>query len=214
MRRFLPLLALPAALLAGCTATGTTSAGPAQPSSTASASTGIGPASTTPASTTSATTKPTTPVQPVTSTGTPRCHSGDLKVTRAYGDGATGHYSVNLRFTNKSSHTCTLSGYPGVSWVAGDAGKQVNDPFKREGGTKKTITVKPGATAHSMLLEVQHAFIEDKTCKPTDVRGYRIYPPDETASIFVSAPEKVCSAKGVGLGEVYPVTTGAGQSAS
>lgn len=149
----------------------------------------------------------------VTSSRTPRCHSGDLKVTSAYGDGATGRYSVNLRFTNRSGHTCTLYGYPGVSWVAGDDGHQVNDAFKRQKATSRTITLKPGVTAHSMLLEEQYAFFDAATCKPVDVRGYRVYPPDETAAIFVSAPEKVCSAKGVGVGVVYPVTVGAGESA-
>jgi hypothetical protein len=212
MKRFLPLLALPAVLLAGCSASGTISSpattGSAPTGSAPSSSTGLGAATTTPA-----TKQATTKVEPVTSTGTPRCHSGDLKVTSAYGDGATGHYSVNLRFTNKSTHACTLSGYPGVSWVTGDDGKQVNDPFKRATSTKKTITIKSGATAHSMLLEVQHSFFDAKTCQAADVRGYRIYPPDETAAIFVSAPETVCSAKGIGLGEVYPVTTGAGESA-
>jgi len=206
MRRLLPILALPAALLAGCTSVGTTAtpAGPAE-ASPATTSPATGPATTSP-------TAATTTVTPV-GNGTPRCHTGDLRTTSASGDGATGHYSVNLRFTNKSGHTCTLYGYPGVSWVAGDNGKQVNDPFKRVSATRRTITLKPGATAHSMLVEAQYAFFDAKTCKPVQVRGYRVYPPDQTAAIFVDAPEKVCSAKGVGLGEVYPIINGPGESA-
>jgi hypothetical protein len=213
MRRLLPVLALPVALLAGCTATAT----PASPATTSPATTS--PATTSPATTSPATTSPATtgPAKATTvapaDNGTPRCHTGDLAATSAYGDGATGHFSVDLRLTNKSGHACTLLGFPGVSWVAGDNGKQVNDPFKRVTAAKKTITLKPGATAHSMLVQSQTAFFDDKTCKPIQVRGYRVYPPDETAAIFVSSPQKVCSAKSIGLGEVYPVTSGAGQSA-
>jgi Protein of unknown function (DUF4232) len=205
MRRLLPILALPAALLAGCTATAT----PASPATTTTS-----PAATSSATTGPATTGPTvaTTVAP-TGNGTPRCHTGDLGATSAYGDGAAGHFSVDLRLTNKSGHTCTVLGFPGVSWVAGDNGKQVNDPFKRVTAVKKTITLKPGATAHSMLVQSQTAFFDEKTCKPVQVRGYRVYPPDETAAIFVRSPQKVCSAKGIGLGEVYPITGGAGQSA-
>jgi hypothetical protein len=207
MRRLLPILALPVAFLAGCTATGT-SAAPASPAPTTT-----GPASPAPTTTSPATTAPTTASVAPVDNGTPRCRTGDLKATSAYGDGATGHFSVNLRFTNKSGHSCTLYGYPGVSWVAGNDGKQVNDPFKRVTAAKKTITLKPGATAHSMLLQSQTAFFDAKDCKEVQARGYRIYAPDETAAIFVNSPQKVCSGKGVGLGEVYPITTGSGESA-
>lgn len=127
------------------------------------------------------------------------------------GGAAAGTYHTNLVFTNKSGHSCTLYGYPGVSWVTGDSGTQVNDPFQRSSGTKKTITLSAGGQAHAVL--VTHAALNypaDK-CKPTDVRGYRIYPPDETASIFVSAPAQECTIKGVNLGQVQPIASGPGE---
>ena len=34
--------------------------------------------------------------------------------------------------------------------------------------------------------------------------------PNETASVFVSDPQDVCSVKGVGLGQVQPITSGPG----
>jgi hypothetical protein len=199
MRRLLSILALPAAMLAGCTA--------AAPLSSSSASASPSPSVFSEPPTTS----PTTEAAVVaTTSAVSRCHTGDLKVTAAYGDGAAGHYSINLRFTNRSGHTCTLYGYPGVSWVTGDNGTQVNDPFQRVSETKKTITLKPGATGHAMVVEVQVGFFDEKVCKPVSVRGYRVYPPDETAAIFVSSPEKACSAKGIGVGQVYPIVSGTG----
>ena len=206
MKRFLPLLAVPAFLIAGCSA-GTNTASPS-PSTTAS----------TPSAAASAPggTTPTTSAPVGTSgggqggSGTPRCHTGDLSLKMGLGDAAAGTYHNNLVFTNKSGHKCTLYGYPGVSWVTGNNGAQVNDPFERNAGTKKTITLSPGGQAHAVLIT--HAapnFPTDK-CKPVDVRGYRVYPPDETASIFVSSPQEECSIKGVNLGQVRPIESGPG----
>jgi Protein of unknown function (DUF4232) len=113
-------------------------------------------------------------------------------------------------FTNKSGHRCTLYGYPGVSWVTGDGGTQVNDPFQRGAGTRKTVTLAAGGQAHTVLVtHSAGAFPTDK-CKPVTVRGYRVYPPDETAAIFVSRPGPECSVKGVNLGQVLPIQSGAG----
>jgi hypothetical protein len=47
-------------------------------------------------------------------------------------------------------------------------------------------------------------------CKPVPVRGCRVYPPDETAAVFVSAPQKACSVKNRGVGQVQPIAAGAG----
>jgi hypothetical protein len=206
MKRLLPILAVPAFLLAGCSAgTDTTASSPA--SSTPSAT------ATTPASDPSPSSGSSsgTTGQPAAGTGTARCHTGDLSAKMGTGDGGAGTYHTNLVFTDKSDHKCTLYGYPGVSWVTGDNGTQVNSPFERSSGTKKTITLSPGGQAHAVL--VTHAalnFSADK-CKPTDVRGYRIYPPDETAAIFVSLPSKQCSVKGTNLGQVLPIAGGAGE---
>jgi Protein of unknown function (DUF4232) len=210
MKRLLPLLAVPALLLAGCSSGNSTTAAP-----TASATGAVGTAPTTAPTTATSTTDPASPSASATAknsvTGTPRCHTGDLTVKTGTGQGAAGTQHTNLVFADKSDHPCTLTGYPGVSWVTGDSGTQVNDPFKRAAGTKRTVTLVPGGKAHAVL--VTHAALNFAAgqCKPTDVRGYRIYPPDETAAIFVSAPGKQCSAKGVNLGEVQLIASGPGQ---
>jgi hypothetical protein len=205
MKRLLPVLAVPALLLAGCSAGNDTT-----PSPTPSATTTI----TTPAPPSSSGSSPSASPSGSSSGqggGTGRCHTGDLSLKMGTGGAAAGTYHSNLVFTNKSDHSCTLYGYPGVSWVAGDNGTQVNDPFQRSSGTRKTITLSAGGQAHAVL--VTHAALNYPTdkCKPTDVRGYRIYPPDETASIFVSAPNKECTIKGVNLGQVLPIASGPGQ---
>ena len=204
MKRFLALLAVPAVVLAGCSSSGgESSAAPAPSVTVTSASPSSSP--TAPTATTSTTSTTSTESMP-------RCHTADLSLTKGTGGAAAGTESMNLVFTNKSPHACTLYGYPGVSWVAGDNGTQVNAPFSREAGPgKKTITLAAGAVASALLLWPNSANFEASECKPAEVRGYRIYPPDEKASVFVDSPETVCSAKGVGLGRVQPIVKGAGQ---
>jgi hypothetical protein len=205
MKRLLPILAVPALLLTGCSAGNSTTASPPSGATTTSpsATSSLGPRESS-----------GTDESPSTSTGTgtARCHSGDLSLKLGTGDAAAGTYHTDLVFTDKSDHRCTLYGYPGVSWVTGDNGTQVNDPFGRGSGTRNTITLSPGGQAHAVL--VTHAalnFPADK-CKPVDVRGYRVYPPDETASIFVSAPGRQCSVKGTNLGQVLPIVSGPGRT--
>ena len=212
MKRLLFLVAAPLLLAAGCSAHTTTGA---SPGSTTPAATATSPAGTsgaggapTSAPATASATRPAS-VSP-TPSGTPRCHSADLSVKPGSGEGAAGSRFLALVFTNTSGHTCTLYGYPGVSWVAGDDGHQVNEPFQRQrAGQKKTITVQAGGVAHATLQTHDVGFFDAATCKPVPVRGLRIYPPDETRSIFVALPGKACSAKAVNEGIVSVISAGA-----
>jgi hypothetical protein len=172
------------------------------PSGNVPATTGTGSApSTSPAA---------SPGTEATSAGTPRCHTADLKVsvTPDPAGGATSHHGEFLIFTNSSGHKCTLYGYPGVSFVAGDQGVQVGSAFTRSGDASKTVTLAAGAKAHATIVLVATAVFDEADCKPVQARGYRIYPPGETAAIFVSRPQTACSATDAGTGEVQPVTPG------
>lgn len=141
-----------------------------------------------------------------------RCHTGDLAVTRqtAPGGGAAGSYGELLVLRNTSSRSCTLFGYPGVSFVGGGSGQQVNDPFVRDVGTPMEATVAPGGTAHALLLFGHPEAFSTGSCQPVQVDGYRVYPPDETTAVFVAAPQQACSVKGVGVPRVGVVQPGTG----
>jgi hypothetical protein len=193
------------ALLAGCSSGG--GGGTAAPAPTSSASsvpsatTGTGDA---PVPTASA--APSTSASP----DVPRCHTAGLKAVIApdEGGGAAGTEYESLVFTNTSTKTCTLYGYPGVSYVTGDQGNQVNDPFTRTPGKRATARLAPKGQAHATLGIPNWQNFPAGDCKPAAVRGFRIYPPDETAALFVSQPQTVCSAKGKGLGQVEPIVAG------
>ncbi|MFI5897475.1 DUF4232 domain-containing protein [Actinoplanes sp. NPDC051513] len=143
-------------------------------------------------------------------TGTPRCHTADLKVSIGQGEGAAGTLYTALVFKNATKHACTLFGYPGVSWVAGNDGHQVNVPFTRNSvDTKSTVTLKPGAVAHATLATHDVGFFDAAKCKPVDVRGFRVYPSNETRAVFVALPTQVCSVNGIDAGSVTTITEGA-----
>ncbi len=196
-------------LLTGCSSGGTTSAGPTPTAPAAStpvagstASTGDAPA------TTSADTAGN-----ATSASTRRCHTGDLKVTAATDETSgtkAGTIDEPLVFTNVGERPCTIYGYPGVSYVAGDQGTQINEAFARVHSiSEKTVSLKPGAAAHAMIGIPNYQNLSPADGKPPDVRGFRVYPPDETAAVFVSQPLKVCSAEGQGMiGQVFPIAAG------
>ena len=215
MKRFaIPatLLTVPVMALASCGQGGGSTAAPApsaSPSTDTDTSAPATPTPTTPAITT--TTGGGGPGRTTAPAGPPRCHTADLRVIDdpKQQDGAAGTVGEVLVFTNISGHICTVYGYPGVSFVAGDHGTQVNVGFARETGTMTTVRLRPGAQAHVQLLIPNYQNWDDSRCKPVDVRGYRVYPPNETRSIFVSLPRKACSVKNIGVGTVGPTTAGA-----
>jgi hypothetical protein len=55
----------------------------------------------------------------------PPCLSSQLHVRRGRASAALGTSYVALVFVNRSSRTCSLRGFPGVSAVAGNDGHQV-----------------------------------------------------------------------------------------
>ena len=99
---------------------------------------------------------------------------------------------TGLQLRNVGSSPCALYGYPGVSWVAGADGHQVGAAAVREpdnsGRSETTVILAPGALASAPLDIVDAAVIPPSSCKPVPVRGLRIYPPAQTAAMFIPLP--------------------------
>ncbi|WP_327003062.1 DUF4232 domain-containing protein [Dactylosporangium sp. NBC_01737] len=133
-----------------------------------------------------------------------------MTVEAAPGGGSAGSVWSWLIFTNTSGRTCTLYGFPGVSYVTGASGAQINDPAERDGGTPAKVSLAPGKGAHAVLRTGHPEMFPEETCRPVRAAGYRVYVPDETASVFVPLSRPVCSANGVNgttVSAVYPGTT-------
>lgn len=203
-------IALVAPLFAACTKTSPPAAEPA-PSSPVRTSPSV-PSDSSPPAPSSA---PSSAESPATGTASSiRCHTDGVRVTRlaAPGGGAAGSQYDWLIFTNVSGRTCTMVGFPGVSYLTGPTGTQVNDPARRV-GTPSLVTLAPNKAAHAQIQSGHPEAFPD-TCKPVRVAGYRVYLPDETAPVFVAAPMQQCSTKGVNRMSVGPVQPGATDGAT
>ncbi|TDV50969.1 DUF4232 domain-containing protein [Actinophytocola oryzae] len=121
------------------------------------------------------------------------CKVADLDLRLGGGDAAAGTSYRALVFTNKGGRTCTVQGFPGVSYVAGDDGHQVGPAAYRSGEKGKVITLKPGDSAFVNVGFVQVGNYDASVCKPTEVRGLRIYPPHDYDSAFVANPGTGCA---------------------
>ncbi|MBB3049486.1 hypothetical protein FHS23_000481 [Prauserella isguenensis] len=121
------------------------------------------------------------------------CLAADLELSLGHGQGTAGTHYRPLRFTNVSDSPCVIHGFPGVSYVAGDDGHQVGTAAYRTGGKGDPVTIQPGRTAHADVGFVQVRNYDPAECKPTPVRGLRVYPPHETNSMFVRAPGTGCA---------------------
>src|SRR5262245_22468790 len=120
-----PCLAAALTALAACAPLGTTPNQP--PAQTGSAA---GGSATTPAPRKAP--QPTNqPSQPAAAQGAGRCHTGRLRVSVAQGDNAAGHIGLRIVFTNMADHQCNVYGYPGVSFLTGAHGRQINVPAER-----------------------------------------------------------------------------------
>jgi Protein of unknown function (DUF4232) len=126
--------------------------------------------------------------------GLPRCTTGELAAGLGPAEGAAGSVYRDLVFTNTGSRTCELRGFPGVSYVAGEDGHQVGPAAAMSGERGGQVPIPPGGTAQAQLQLVNVQNYDPADCAPVPVRGLRVYPPGDTASLFVPMDGTGCSA--------------------
>ncbi len=174
--------------LAGCgsSASSTSSAPPStQPSSSSPAP---------PASSSAPAPAPSGSSQSPAVTAPPACATSSLKVSLGLGQGYAGGVYQNIVFTNISSASCTLYGYPGVSLVSGPPYTQIGLAAKRNATTPvKLITLAPGAAANALLQIVDALNFPTATCGPTKATAIRVYPPNQKASVFLPTTSEGCA---------------------
>jgi hypothetical protein len=176
------------AVLAGCSSSSSTPAATVTTTVTASPTAASG--GTSPAATggTSAGSSPH-------AAGAAACATSVLQVKLGLGQGyAGGTYQV-IDFTNSSSASCTLYGYPGVSLVSGPSPyTQIGLAAKRNSTTPvKLITLAPGGTANALLQIVDALNYPTSACNPTKATDLRIYPPNQLDPIYVATTAQGCT---------------------
>jgi hypothetical protein len=148
------------------------------------------------------------PIAAATTT-TPACTTANLVVwLNTSGSGTAGSSYYSLNFTNLSAHSCTLTGYPGVSAIS-QAGIQLGSAASRNSalGTK-VITLTSARTAkefdNTMSSNTATAILQitvaqnfpAATCSYATSAGLRVYPPGQKESTVITYPFVACSTSG------------------
>ena len=121
----------------------------------------------------------------------PACISTHTRVWYGVpGDAATGHIRFQLQFSNIGHSTCSFFGYPGVS-ALDIHGHQVGLPASHS-GTRLTVTLAPGGTAHVVLELTQAAFV---CAHPVKTSVLRVFAPGQTHAQLVEFPSASCPGK-------------------
>ena len=171
------------AAVAGCSSSSSSSSStPASPQSSPSAAPSSAPPS-----------APATSLSPAVA-GPPPCATSGLNVTLGASNGAAGSVFQTIVFTNTSGATCTLLGYPGVSLVSAPPYTQIGLAAQRSSTTPvTTVTLASGATASAVLRVVDALNFGSATCSPTKAAFLRIYPPNQTAPVYLADASEVCA---------------------
>jgi hypothetical protein len=187
--------------VAGCSSSSSPSAAPASSSPPASLPSSAAPAP-----------PPSAPASRAV-TGPLACATSSLKVTLGPSSGYAGGVYQTIVFTNTSGTTCTLFGYPGVSLVSAPPYKQIGLAAQRASTVPvKLITLATGAAANAVLQIVDALNFGSATCSPTRAAFLRVFPPNQTAPVFLPDTSQIC-AQPVQTLFISAVQAGAGGSA-
>lgn len=198
------VLLLPVLALAACSSSDPKAVkAPVSPPATSS----TGAPSATPSGT-QAPTPEATAGTPAATTGN-RCAASALTASLGQSQGAAGHTYGAILITNSSSSTCTLLGYPGVSFTAGADAHQIGASAQRDNRfPPTTLTLAAGATVHATVSVADFGVYDRGSCRPTQATGFKVYPPGSTVALLVSDPQTVCANPGVQSFQISVVRSG------
>lgn len=132
------------------------------------------------------------------------CKASALKAsTDATGGGAAGNVYMQLILTNTGTARCHLKGFAGVSLTNGPGGEPIGAPARRDTSAPGVdVLLAPGQSGSAVLRYTQARNYTD--CALVPAAGFRIYPPEETASVFVAQPSDACSNASIELLTIGP----------
>jgi hypothetical protein len=127
------------------------------------------------------------------------------------GQGAAGSVYQTIDFTNISGKACTLYGYPGVALAAGSPITQVGAAATRSNTAAPTlVTLAAGQTGNALLRIAQALNYPTAKCDPVTTTYLQIYPPNQTAPIYLAYKSMGCKETSVKLLTIGVVQLGTG----
>lgn len=122
--------------------------------------------------------------------GSARCTAEGLTMSVRRADAGAGHLYYRLTFVNKSAHSCTLTGFPGVSLIKRD-GSVIGVPAKREGASQGRRVIAPGKAAN-VTLHTLNQHINGSGCW-AGADYLRVYPPGSKEALTLRDPQlRIC----------------------
>jgi hypothetical protein len=200
MRRRLVVVTLVALSAAACSSHGTTPRRSAEPPASSPPVTPLSPSPVSPAATEISSPSPVaTAAAPIV------CAAADLTLSVVQADSGAGQSHQQLVLRNHG-RTCTLHGYPGVSFVDA-AGHLMGSPAAESPATVRRVTLVHRAAAAALLTYSNAEAFADSTCRPEQASRVRLYPPGSKASLLAADAIAVCTATHSGqlhIGAVEP----------
>lgn len=195
-----------AMLLSACGSAGGPTAG-SSPSSVSTVTVTSAPTSSSATSASAATSS-----APTSAGGGPAgCASSALKLSIGQGNGTAGSIVVPVQLTNTSSSSCTLYGYPGVSFVTGPGGSTIGRPADEDSATSRAlITLMAGGEASAQLNVVVAQNYPASKCQLAHAHWLRVYPPGQTAPLYVKYSADTCANTKISILQVQAVRPGSG----
>jgi len=177
-----------ALLFSGCGGSSTQAQSATSPPSPSATETSQPPATSAAAPESSAAAAPST-----AKAGPQLCKAASLTgTTDATGGGAAGSIYMQLILTNSGTEPCLLKGFAGVSLTAGADGEPIGAAATRDdSGPVTDVTLAPGKAGTATLRYTQAANYPD--CTKTPAAGFRVYPPNDTASLFIPQQLDACT---------------------
>jgi hypothetical protein len=121
------------------------------------------------------------------------CATAALRLTLGHEGAAAGHFYRTLDFTNISSASCTLYGYPGISFVTAPGGQQIGAAASRSPASKRLIVLAPGKKAHARLDLLDVLNFPPPECAASNAHWLKVYPPSQFSARYVPWTATVCS---------------------
>ena len=153
----------------------------------------------------------TSPTGTASSAATPggSCGTSALRMTLGPASAAAGHFYRPLVFTNISAASCTLYGYPGVSFVDKIGGKQIGAAAGRSPASKQLVVLAPGGKATALLDLLDVLNFPSSACAAGSAHWLKVYPPNQFSAGYVGWTAQVCSGSKPVYMFVAPVRQGA-----
>jgi hypothetical protein len=166
------------------------------------------PAASTSSASPVSTVAPAPPAKPG-SVGPAGCLTSALRATLGAAQGTAGSAYQVIVLANISGKTCALYGYPGVSFVTGIGGSQIGKDAARDRTTApKVVTLASGQSGSFALRVVDAAALPTASCDPVTSRWLKIFPPENTAALYVGYTAHACASKTATILTTRAITEG------